>query len=92
MTTARSRRQPKGEKRYSAATVIRSQKRVLNLALNTIGRMSKRQLLTLRVCGDGGLITLNELSEHIVAAIHLKVRQDGTVAVIARKTAQENNG
>jgi len=74
MGQARSRRRSPDEKRYSATTVIRSQKRVLRLALNTIGRMSKRQLLMLRVCGDGGLITLNELSEHIVAAINLKVR------------------
>lgn len=56
-------------------TVIRSQKRVLKLALNTIGRMSKRDLLKLRACGDGGLITLNELSEHLVAAIQLKVKR-----------------
>lgn len=63
----------KQEKRYSAATVIRSQKRVLSLVLNTIGRMSPKDLRTLRACGSGGLITLNELSEHIVAAIHLKV-------------------
>ena len=60
-------------RRYSAATVIRTQKRVLHLALNTIGRMSHRQRLTLRTCGDG-LITLNELTDHIAAAIRLKVR------------------
>lgn len=74
MKQARSRRRPPGEKRYRAATVIRSQKRVLRLVLNTIGRMSTRQLRTLRVCGDGGLITLNELSEHVLAAIRLQVR------------------
>lgn len=65
----------KAARTYSAATVIRSQKRVLNLVLNTIGRMSTRDLLKLRVCGAGGLITLNELSEHVVAAIRLKARR-----------------
>lgn len=65
----------KSERRYSPEVVIRSQKRVLSLAVNTIGRMSKRQLRTLRPCGDGGVITLNELTEHLVAAIHLKVRR-----------------
>ena len=64
-------------KTYSSQTVIRSQKRVLKLALNTIGRMSKRELLKLRVCGNGGLITLNELSEHIVAALHLRAAGGG---------------
>lgn len=63
------------DKRYSAATVIRSQKRVLNLALNTIGRMPRHELQTLRACGAGGVITLNELSEHLVAAIRLKVKK-----------------
>jgi len=62
------------ERRYNAKTVIRSQKRVLNLAINTIGRMSKRDLLKLRATSEGGLITLNELTEHLVAAYHLKVK------------------
>ena len=62
------------EKRYAPRTVIAAQRRVLKMALNTIGRMSKRELTTLRVCGDGGVVTLNEVSEHIVAALHMKVQ------------------
>lgn len=69
-----SRDVPLRTRRYAASTVIAAQKRVISLALNTIGRMSKRQLLTLRACGDGGLITLNELSEHLVAAFNLRKR------------------
>ncbi len=63
------------ERRYAASTVIRAQKRVISLAINTIGRMSKRQLLMLRACGKGGVITLSELSGHLHAAYHLKVER-----------------
>lgn len=60
---------------YSAGTVIAAQRRVIKMALNTIGRMPRRQLLMLRACGDGGIVTLNEVSEHLVAAMHLRVRR-----------------
>lgn len=62
-------------RRYSPATVIRSQKRVISLAINTIGSLSPRQLHLLRRCGEGGVISLNELCEHLVAAFQLKVKR-----------------
>lgn len=69
MTTKRKTR------RYAASTVIAAQRRVLTMALNTIRRMPERELLVLRMCGDGGIVTLNEVSEHIAAALRLKVKR-----------------
>lgn len=62
-------------KSYRATTVIRRQKRVLNLVLHTIGRFSRRQLLTPRATGDGDPITLIELMEQVMAAYHLKTTE-----------------
>lgn len=61
--------------RVPAAEVIKVQRRVLRMVLNTIGRMSNSELLTLRACGKGGVVTLNEVSAHIVAALQLQAKE-----------------
>lgn len=63
------------QKAYSAATVIKAQRRVLKMAGDTIGRMSDRERKTLRACGTGGMATLDEVHQHIVAAVNLKVKK-----------------
>lgn len=63
------------EKRYSERTVIRAQRKVLRMALDTLGQMPGSEIAKLRVVGKGGLITLGEVMAHITAAIQLKVKR-----------------
>jgi len=59
---------------YSASTVLDAHRRVLQMVVETLAEMSKKERYTLRTRGDG-IVTLEEVLEHAEQALTLRVRK-----------------
>ena len=66
---------PPKPKRYAVSTVIKAQKRTLDLVDRVMSGLSQDMRLTLRVDPPGGTITFDEMLNHVRQARDLKVKR-----------------